>query len=66
MWVGEIKETEVSIVCNKCEDDADCNLNGECLPDGTCDCYAENGVTHVGTHCEGKFTLLCESFELSI
>jgi hypothetical protein len=37
--------------CNKCEENADCNLNGECN-NGKCECNKEEGVLYLGEHCE--------------
>ena len=43
----------VDIVCNQCNDDADCNLNGVCKEDGKCECFDDvEGVQFIGPHCE--------------
>ena len=44
VWVGVIGTSEVSIVTNECRDNADCNLNGDCV-EGKCSCYAEDEVS---------------------
>ena len=36
IWAGDISETEVSIVCDECQDNSDCNLNGICNANGEC------------------------------
>lgn len=38
IWLGRIATTKVSISCNACNDNTDCNLNGVCQEDGTCKC----------------------------
>ena len=53
VWQGVIETTEVQITCNQCADDADCNLNGVCEQDGTCECFQDvEGVSFFGPHCE--------------
>ena len=37
--------------CSKCEDNADCNLNGRCINE-KCECSKEEGVIYTGDHCE--------------
>ena len=44
IWTGVIGRTEVSIVCNECSSEIDCNLNGKCV-DGECECKSEAGVS---------------------
>lgn len=52
----------VAIVCNECNDDADCNLNGICMNDGKCDCYdGDRGVTFMGPHCEVRLKDDCRT-----
>ena len=53
VWQGVIETTDVRITCNECSDDEDCNLNGVCKKDGSCDCYEDvEGLTFLGPHCE--------------
>ena len=57
IWLGRIDTTSVSISCNRCREDADCNLNGKCEDDGTCTCKTAEetgGTNYIGTHCEVK------------
>jgi len=51
VWVGTIGKAEVNIACNECDDESDCNLNGQCIQ-GKCSCDRVDGVQHLGTHCE--------------
>ena len=48
------------MVDNKCDEDSDCNLNGECV-EGKCVCDEVAGVTYLGTHCEVKMTDECKT-----
>ena len=52
IWTGKIIDTDISIQCNKCSEDTDCNLNGVCNEDGKCKCNVDEGVEYLGTHCE--------------
>jgi len=53
VWQGVIEATDVRISCNECDENADCNLNGVCQKDGTCECFDDvEGVTFFGLHCE--------------
>eukprot|EP00984_Skeletonema_dohrnii_P035342 scaffold34997_cov183-Skeletonema_dohrnii-CCMP3373.AAC.1 len=53
VWQGVIETTDVRITCNECNDDEDCNLNGACKRDGSCDCSKDvEGRTFLGPHCE--------------
>ena len=62
-WAGDISETEVKISCDECEDNSDCNLNGICNSDGECECFVEDEVVFLGTHCEvGKHSYLSSLF----
>ena len=61
MWVGVLGTTDVSITCNRCFENSDCNLNGECSDDGKCVCYNGNGVNYFGEHCEVKLRDDCHS-----
>lgn len=60
LWVGAIGTTELSVACNECEDDTDCNLNGSCdAMTHECICDEEEGVTYLGYHCEVKLVDEC-------
>jgi len=41
VWVGIISQAEVSVICNWCNEDTDCNLNGWCV-NGECQCFDDN------------------------
>ena len=58
IWVGRIDTTKVSISCNTCNDDVDCNLNGECQDNGTCKCRI-GATSYLGTHCEIQLKESC-------
>jgi len=60
IWTGVIGRTEVSIVCNECSSETDCNLNGKCV-DGECECKSEAGVQYLGTHCGVKLKDSCRT-----
>jgi len=60
IWVGVIGSTSVSITCNECNDNTDCNLNGQCV-DGSCQCYRGDGAQFLGMHCETKLTDECQT-----
>lgn len=50
IWVGTInKGGQLSVTCNGCKTNTDCNLNGKCV-DGECDCSGTSW--HEGIHCE--------------
>lgn len=62
LWVGAIGSTEVSVACNECSDDTDCNLNGSCnAMTHECMCDADEGVTYLGYHCEVKLVDECRT-----
>ncbi|KAL7533329.1 hypothetical protein ACHAXR_009453 [Thalassiosira sp. AJA248-18] len=61
IWTGAIVETDISIKCNACSDDYDCNLNGICNNYGKCDCDVDKHVVYLGTHCEVKLEDYCRS-----
>mmetsp|Transcript_13556 Transcript_13556/g.22257 ORF Transcript_13556/g.22257 Transcript_13556/m.22257 type:complete len:665 (-) Transcript_13556:54-2048(-) len=61
MWVGVLGTTDVSITCNRCFENSDCNLNGECSDDGICICNNGNGVNYFGEHCEVKLREDCKT-----
>ena len=43
IWVGVINHgAQLSVTCNECMSSTDCNLNGVCLQNKTCDCYNED------------------------
>jgi len=44
VWLGAIDSTELTYTCNTCFNDEDCNLNGECREDGSCECFNRDGV----------------------
>lgn len=48
------------MVDNECDENSDCNLNGECV-EGKCECDEVDGVTYLGTHCEVKMTDNCKT-----
>lgn len=49
IWVGVIdNEAQMSVACNECRDDTDCNLNGVCT-DKECVC---TNPDYAGRHCE--------------
>ena len=63
LWSGDISETEVNFICDECQDNSDCNLNGICNSDGECECFVEDEVVFLGTHCEvGKHSYLSSLF----
>ncbi|KAL7521761.1 hypothetical protein ACHAWX_006442 [Stephanocyclus meneghinianus] len=63
VWVGTITQTEVSISCNACTSDVDCNLNGECL-NKICKCDTSDGsMDLIGLHCEHKLKGQCKMLE---
>lgn len=51
VWVGKINQAEVSITCNTCYEEADCNLNGECLI-GMCECDASDVSSQSLLYCQ--------------
>ena len=51
VWLGKIASTDVSIKCNLCSDESDCNLNGDCV-NGICVCDDGPDADYFGTHCE--------------
>lgn len=61
IWTGVIVETEVSVKCNECSDDYDCNLNGICNSHGKCDCDIDENAVYFGTHCEVKLEDKCRT-----
>ncbi|KAL7549674.1 LOW QUALITY PROTEIN: hypothetical protein ACHAWF_012944, partial [Thalassiosira exigua] len=61
IWTGVIVESELSIQCNECSDDADCNMNGVCNSDRNCYCDTYDDVVHLGTHCEVKLEKKCRT-----
>lgn len=61
IWTGVIHETDVSIKCNKCSEDSDCNLNGVCNSTGACECDADDNAVYLGTHCEVKLRDECRT-----
>ena len=49
VWVGDIVKVEVTTVCNECNDNYDCNLNGVCNKSSKeCECNDEDGVQYLG------------------
>ena len=51
-WVGEVKPlTQVSITCNQCLENSDCNYHGTCGEDKECVC----SDSHFGESCEFEF-----------
>ena len=53
VWQNVIETTDVRITCNECNDGDDCNLNGICKEDGSCECFNDvEGMTFLGQHCE--------------
>ncbi|KAL3792962.1 hypothetical protein HJC23_010975 [Cyclotella cryptica] len=63
VWVGTISQTEVSIACNTCNENVDCNLNGECL-NGVCECDTSDNSVHLfGLHCEHKLKEQCTALK---
>ncbi len=60
VWVGVIDSTEVSVSCNICSENTDCNLNGQCV-DGSCKCFNDAGAQFLGTHCETRLSVSCKS-----
>jgi hypothetical protein len=48
IWVGAISQMEVTVVCNKCSSNSDCNLNGVCNESSECECKVEDGVRFLG------------------
>jgi len=46
--------------CDKCDDDADCNLNGVC-DNGKCQCRKQDGVMYLGEHCEVQLKDECRT-----
>lgn len=57
-WVGIIEKMPVSVVCNECHKESDCNLKGECIS-GKCSCRNGNGAQYLGPHCEVKLRDEC-------
>ena len=54
VWQGVIATSDVRISCNECSNDDDCNLNGVCRENGSCECFDDvEGKTFLGPHCEG-------------
>ena len=52
----------VDIVCNECNDNADCNLNGVCKEDGRCKCFEDvQGVQFIGPHCSVRIEDACQT-----
>ncbi|KAL7536191.1 hypothetical protein ACHAXR_006980 [Thalassiosira sp. AJA248-18] len=70
IWTGVVGKTEVSIACNTCSDNVDCNLNGQCV-DGECKCYNNAGclaaatkssqAQYLGMHCETRLSDSCQT-----
>mmetsp|Transcript_9587 Transcript_9587/g.16316 ORF Transcript_9587/g.16316 Transcript_9587/m.16316 type:complete len:607 (-) Transcript_9587:340-2160(-) len=60
IWEGKIVPTDVSLTCDKCDDDADCNLNGVC-DNGKCQCRKQDGVMYLGEHCEVQLKDECRT-----
>ncbi|KAL7539202.1 hypothetical protein ACHAXR_009093 [Thalassiosira sp. AJA248-18] len=51
IWVGKINHgAHMSVTCNSCNDDTDCNLNGKCMDNSKCECDDKAG--YEGLHCE--------------
>ena len=51
IWKGVISHNaHLSVTCNECNEDTDCNLNGVCI-DTKCSCTNDN---YYGLHCELK------------
>ena len=44
VWVGTIGKAEVNIACNECDDESDCNLNGQYIQ-SKCSCDSKDGVS---------------------
>eukprot|EP00804_Cyclotella_cryptica_P027652 CCRYP_010272-RA/>CCRYP_010272-RA protein AED:0.09 eAED:0.09 QI:844/1/1/1/0.75/0.77/9/300/469 len=63
VWIGTINSAEVSISCNSCNNNVDCNLNGECL-NGMCECDTSDVTVQLfGLHCEHKLKEQCTSIK---
>mmetsp|Transcript_39110 Transcript_39110/g.94141 ORF Transcript_39110/g.94141 Transcript_39110/m.94141 type:complete len:376 (-) Transcript_39110:222-1349(-) len=60
VWVGIIGKAEVSVATNSCSDEDDCNMNGDCIND-KCVCKHEDGVEHLGSHCEVSLKDSCQA-----
>lgn len=60
VWTSGIEDTSVSIKCNECVSDSDCNLNGVC-DNGKCDCDVDERAVFLGTHCEVKLKNECRT-----
>ena len=60
IWAGDIKQTTMSISCDECKDNVDCNLNGICN-NGECECFSEKNVTYLGTHCDIEVVEECRT-----
>lgn len=58
IWLGVIDTSTVSYSCNRCNEDTDCNLNGNCI-DGKCMCNRDEGADYLGTHCQVKLKESC-------
>ena len=57
-----VDKLAVEILCNECNDDADCNLNGVCKKDGKCECFDDvEGVQFIGSHCEVRIEDACKT-----
>jgi len=62
IWAGVILETDVTVRCNTCSDDIDCNLNGVCNESsGKCDCDVDDDAVYLGSHCEVKLAEECRT-----
>lgn len=53
-----IDTTTVSYSCNACNEDSDCNLNGNCV-NRKCVCNSGGGTDYLGTHCQVKLKESC-------
>ena len=60
VWLGKIASTDVSIKCNLCSDESDCNLNGDCV-NGICVCDDGPDADYFGTHCEVVLEKTCST-----
>ena len=62
VWTSGIRDTSVSIKCNECSSDSDCNLNGVCNKGtGKCECDVNENAIYLGTHCEVKLKNDCRT-----
>ncbi|KAL9186453.1 hypothetical protein ACHAXT_005691 [Thalassiosira profunda] len=60
VWVSVIAEADVSIAATGCQGSSDCNFNGDCI-DGQCNCYDQDEVEFLGTHCEVRLKENCKT-----